>query len=44
MPDVSRRKLFAGLVTVPVLGALSAFADKTDAGSRAQVCPAHFRS
>lgn len=29
MPDVSRRKLFAGLVTVPVLGALSAFADKT---------------
>lgn len=35
MPDVSRRKLFAGLVTVPALGALSAFADKT---SRA---PAH---
>ena len=29
MSDVSRRKLFAGLVTVPVLGSLSAFADKT---------------
>jgi protein SCO1/2 len=29
MPDVSRRKLFAGLVTLPVLGSLSAFADKT---------------
>jgi hypothetical protein len=40
MPDVSRRKLFAGLVTLPVLGSLSAFADKTGA----QIYPAHFRS